>query len=318
MSEATTVVILGAGGTLGSSLAAELACNHLARDYLARDYQVIPLSSVQADVTDRSAIERILSETRPDVVVNCAGFLNVDRCEQEPRKSWLVNYAGAVNVARAVSNCRSRPPVFFQFSTDFVFDGIQGAYRETNLPHPLSHYGLHKLLADECILSEGSPNAYILRVASLICFPPSKDNFLKRMLFLSGQKPQLEIVDDLRVSMTTAETLGRLVDRFIAVRPEPGLYNGVCAGVTTWHDIAQTAFRALGVDYDIRPTSIADRPNASIRPRLSDLDVSKVAGVPGCAPPDWNDALCEHLDIYRDRYLACRTAGIDAASTRAA
>lgn len=308
MSDKATIVILGSSGTLGSCLTAELT----------PQFRVIPLSSAQADVTDRAALDAMLKDSAPDVVVNCAGFLNVDRCEQEPGKSWLVNYAGAGNTARAIAGCRSKRPVFFQFSTDFVFDGIQGAYRETDLPRPLSHYGLHKLLADECILSAGLPNAYVLRVASLICFPPQKDNFLKRMLFLSGQKPLLEIVDDLRVSMTTPEVLGRLLGRFIAERPEPGLYNAVCAGVTTWYDIARTAFSGLGLDYDIRPTSIANRPNASIRPRLSDLDIGKIAAIPGCQPPDWRDALSEHVNLYRERYLACRAAGIDAASSRAA
>lgn len=308
MSKSTTVVILGANGTLGSCLTAELADS----------FKIIPLSSAQADVTDRGSISRILSQMQPDVIVNCAGFLNVDRCEQEPRKSWLVNYCGAVNVARAIAALPSRRPAFFQFSTDFVFDGLQGSYRETDLPHPLSHYGLHKLLADECILNENLPNAWILRVASLICFPPQKDNFLKRMLFLSGQKPLLEIVDDLKVSMTTPEILGRVVSRFIEDRPESGMYNAVCSGVTTWYDIARTAFQRLGIDYDIRPTSIADRPNAVIRPRLSDLDVTRLSAVPACRPPLWSDALRDHVDQYRERYLACRVAGADAASSRAA
>ena len=246
-----------------------------------------------------------LEEISPRAVVNGAGFLNVDRCEREPRQSYLVNCLGPINLANAIGRMvPARRPLLLHFSSDFVFDGLKGCYNEDDLGRPLSYYGAHKLAADEFILHCGLRDFYILRMSGLICYLRQKDNFLKRMISLAGERPYLQIVDDLEISMVTVEVLAWYVRQLLARRPPAGLYNAVCAGRTTWHAILCAAFARLGIGREVRAAKIESMPNAALRPRHSDLDTAKIARALELPIPDWQAALAAHIEEHRPHYQA--------------
>ncbi len=292
------IAILGAGGLLGRGLSRMLAQSHT----------VVPLAKAAADVTAPQTLARALEAATADVIINCAGFLNVDRCEKQPRQSYLVNGLGPMYVAQAVSAIPAiRRPTLFHFSSDFVFDGIKGNYNEDDLGRPLSYYGTHKLLADEFMFQSGLRDYYILRTSGLISYDEEKGNFLKRMIALAAEKPFLQIVDDLKISMTTIEALAQLIEQIMRVRPAAGLYNAVCAGTTTWHAILRAAFAQLAIDREIRPVSIDDMPGAALRPRHSDLDTTKLAHALGTPMPGWQEALREHVEKNLERYAVMQT-----------
>jgi dTDP-4-dehydrorhamnose reductase len=291
------VAVLGAHGLLGRGLCKLLGETHT----------IFPLSREKADVTRPESLRQALAEAAPDVVVNCSGLLNVDRCQREPQQSYLVNGEGAIHIAQVIGEMEpARRPVLIHFSSDFVFDGVQGSYREEDPARPLSYYGTHKLIADEFLLHSGLRDFYILRMASVVCCVEERDNFVKRMIALAYQKPYLQIVDDLQISLTTIEVLAWYVDRFLHVRPPSGLYNAVCAGTTTWYDILATSFQDLGIDREVRPVSIEAMPNANLRPRKSDLEISKAARALNASVPEWKAALQEHLDKNAALYEAVK------------
>lgn len=292
------ILILGSQGLLGRGLALALQsrCDTLA-----------PPES-EANVTRPDALIRLFETLEPDAVLNCAGFLNVDRCEKEPASSYRINAAGAINAARSIAFLPpGRRPVLFQFSSDFVFDGTVGHYDETALARPLSYYGVHKLLADEFMLAGPLSDFYILRMSGLLSCVPGKDYFIKRMIALSNERPFLQVVDDLTISCVTVEVLADFILALLASRPRPGLYNAVCAGRATWHAMLTTAFEVLGIDYEVKAASIDTMPNAQIRPRTSDLDISKITAATGLKIPEWRDAVASHVRAHYDEYKTIRT-----------
>jgi dTDP-4-dehydrorhamnose reductase len=286
---------------------------------LGQSHSVLPMPREQVDITDQTAVLHTLEDAAADVVLNCAGFLNVDRCEKEPERSHRVNGLGPVRLAKAIGLMKAaKKPLLFHFSTDFVFDGAKGAYREEDIARPLSYYGTHKIIADEFLLNCGLRDFYILRTASLLCNVEGRDNFAKRMLTLAAERPFLQIVDDLKVSMITIEVLAWFVEQMLEVRPESGLYNAVCGGITTWNAILRTVFNQLNVDKEIRAVSIDAMPNAALRPRNSDLDFSKITRTLNASAPLWENAVVDHVRANRESYAALYANAVKHASKESA
>lgn len=305
MSDRLKIVVFGANGLLGRGLVKQLGPRHA----------VSAFPREQVDITDQSAVLQTLEDAAADVVLNCAGFLNVDRCEKEPERSHRVNGLGPVRLAKAIGRMKTEnKPLLFHFSTDFVFDGAKGAYKEEDIARPLSYYGTHKIVADEFLLNCGLRDFYILRTASLLCNVEGRDNFAKRMLTLAAEMPFLQIVDDLKISMVTLEVLAWFVEQMLELRPESGLYNAVCGGITTWNAILQTVFKELNVDREIRAARIDAMPNAALRPRNSDLDVAKITRTLNAPAPFWEHAVADHVRANRESYAALYANAVQRAS----
>src|SRR3989338_2386286 len=127
------VLVFGAEGMLGKEFCYALRKN-------AR-YRVFPASHRTADITDESALAGCMKKVRPDIVINCAAFINVDACEDHVLKAWQVNALGPGNIVRALGDAKLRRAVFVHISTSDVFGNNKKAYREPDTPHPVNAYG---------------------------------------------------------------------------------------------------------------------------------------------------------------------------------
>lgn len=287
------VVILGSRGLVGGVAVGYLRAN--------TSYEVKALDHHDLDVTNAELCKEVLSAFRPDVVVNATGFLNADRCEEHPDESYAVNVRGVLNIARALMSVRPRA-MLIHFSSDFVFDGNQGAYSEAHLPRPMNVYGMHKWLADELLSNSGLENLYILRIASVIGWNDERRQFLKSILTNASNRSSLEVVADLRISMTTPEFICDVIAMLASRRPGRGLYNCVTIGETSWYEIAKYAVRYFHLPTEVLPMSRDRYRYVAARPVNSTLSPRKLLAA--VQIPDWVAALGAHLAAHRPQYTS--------------
>ncbi len=284
------VLVLGGRGQLGSAL----------RRHFDGSAIVVSLDASDGDITNEDLLASRIGEARPDLICNCAGFLNADRCEREPDPSYRVNAVGPSNIVAAARRC-GQDPTIVHFSTDFIFDGRDGGYTEAARPHPLSVYGLDKSLADHALLHSGYPSIYVLRIASLVG-DPGRPGFLPAVLRRLASEGRVSVVDDLRISLATVEWVGQAVDRVVLGQAPRGLYHAVGDGETSWFDLARHAAGVLGLPGHIAPMSADSYAYAAPRPKNSTLNTAKLRAC--MAVPPWQDLLDEHIAAWRDAYGA--------------
>ncbi len=167
-------VIVGASGQVGGYLMQELAARGETVVGTYRHHEAAGL--VPLDMLDEGQSAEFLEHQRPDVVWIPAAMPDVDRCEREPQQSYALNVGAVKSVA--VSAARQQARVVF-FSTDYVFDGAAGPYRETDTPHPLQVYGMHKVEAEQFLL-EHIPRLLIIRPAWIYSAGDNPRNFVFR------------------------------------------------------------------------------------------------------------------------------------------
>src|SRR5689334_3943038 len=147
-------IVLGSGGQLGTELA---------REFKVRGYEVTGYARNELDVTDSARVEETVATLRPAVVVNSSAYNIVDAAEDDPLGALQVNALAVRTLALA---CRRAGATLVHFSTDYVFDGMKGEpYRETDLPHPLSDYGVSKL-AGEYYAQAYHDSALVIRTSA--------------------------------------------------------------------------------------------------------------------------------------------------------
>ena len=187
-----------------------------------------PYKYFQLDLTDRNAVNRVLNEVKPDVIINTAAFTNVDRCESENEACWSGNVRSVENILEA---CSTFSPVFVQISTDYVFDGTSPPYRETATPKPLGYYGLSKFAAEKVLRS--SKLEYII-ARTMILFGIGKQvrlNFATWVIDQLVRKNRIRVVNDQVGNPTYTDDLAEAILRLLQ-KEEYGLFhiagNEVC------------------------------------------------------------------------------------------
>ena len=255
----------------------------LGRDVMAAADDAVGFTRAELDVTDARAVDRAFREVRPDAVVNCAAYTDVDRAESDEDTATLVNGDGAGNVATAAAGVGA---FVVQPSTDYVFDGEKREpYVETDATGPRSAYGRSKL-AGEWTVAESNPRHAIVRTAWL--FGVHGKNFVETMLGLDGP---LKVVDDQVGCPTyTGHLAGALVD--LAGGRLTGIVHVAGAGECSWYELAREIFRQAGRDVEVEPCSTEEFPRPAPRPPYSVLR-SVRRGAPEL--PDWHDGVEAYL-----------------------
>jgi dTDP-4-dehydrorhamnose reductase len=278
-------LVTGAGGMLGRDLVDVLRMEGAPVTGLAR---------AQLDITDSSAVEAAVAGH--DIVVNAAGWTDVDKAETEEATATAVNGTGVAHLATA---CAKHGARLLQLSTDYVFRGdATSPYPEDAEPDPLSAYGRGKL-AGELAVRELLPDAgYIVRTAWL--YGVHGKNFVSTMLRLAAQHDTVDVVDDQRGqptwSMALAEQLVRLGDAAAAGTAPPGNYHATASGETTWFGLARAVFAEAGLDPErVRPTTSDRYVRPARRPAYSVLahDRWSAAGLDPMRP--WRDTLTKAM-----------------------
>lgn len=245
-----------------------------------------------ADFADPEACAALVASAEADVAINCAAFTAVDRAESETDVAQVVNAETPAAIAQAAA-ARGLP--LLHVSTDYVFDGeTDRPWREDDAPAPLNVYGRTKLDGESAVARAGGPHA-ILRTSWV--FSAHGGNFVKTMVRLGRERPELRVVDDQTGGPTAAadvaDALLRVAAAFVEGRGVSGVFHFAGAPTVSWRGFAEAIFARL--DWPQRPTvapiATADWPTPARRPRASALDCGRIAAAYGVGQPAWRPAL---------------------------
>lgn len=284
------IALIGGSGQLGSALRAELAGRALAAP-----------AHAELAFEDAAALEAFLDRERPEVLINCSAFHNVDACERDPRPAFAVN---ALAVDAAAAACARRGIAFATVSTDYVFDGTLGrAYREDDAPNPLTAYGASKL-AGELLVRRHGPKHHIIRTSGVfgtIGTSSKGYTLIDKVLAQAERGEPTTMVADMVFSPSFAPHVARALREVVDARAY-GTHHVTNAGATSWYEFVKTAFAKAGLESaPLAPTTYASFGNPTRRPMYSPLENTTFARA-GIAPmPSWDAALDEYLAARRAR-----------------
>jgi dTDP-4-dehydrorhamnose reductase len=280
----------------------------LGRDCLEvfqENHEVLPLGHRELDITDPAQVEEVVSRFRPEALVNCAGFTQVDLCETEWEKAVQGNISGPRNLAASAAH---HGALLVHISSDYVFDGhksLPDPYLEADSPNPLSWYGRTKL-EGELAIQATTERHLIVRTAWL--YGRQGPNFLKKILklALSPQIPELTVVNDQFGSPTWSYRLARQLARLLAAGGQ-GLYHASAEGYCTWFELAAHFLGRMGINKPLTPCPSSNYPTPAVRPRNSILENQRLkrAGLNLMRP--WQADLDEFVAVFREDLL--REAG---------
>ena len=271
------LLVTGAGGMLGQDVV---------RAAEAAGHETVALLRDDLDITDRAAVEQALRTERPEAIVNCAAWTDVDGAEEHETAAHAVNAAGAGYVGAAAATIGAR---VVHVSTDYVFDGrAEQPYVESAAAAPMSAYGRTKL-AGERAVAEAGGRAVIVRSSWL--FGVGGKNFVATMLALADGRDEVSVVTD-QIGCPT--WTGHLAPALVALaaQEQQGVIHVAGAGACSWHELARETFRRAGVACEVRETTTAAMPRPAPRPAYSVLRSERRD-----APllPDWREGVAGYL-----------------------
>jgi dTDP-4-dehydrorhamnose reductase len=272
-------LVTGAAGQLGSVIV----------EHFSSFGHVTPMTRTDLDIRCESDVVRAVGQARPDVIINCSGYNQVDLAEDEATQALDVNAFGVLNLARAA---RANGAVLVQYSTDFVFDGeTSRPYTESDPPSPQNNYGRSKLLGEW--LAADAPSHYVLRVESLFGGRLAKSS-VDRILDAIRRGEPTRVFVDRTVTPSYVVDVAEATARLLAIQPPAGVYHCVNSGITTWLGVALEAARLLGREPHLIPTHVASVSMPARRPKYCALSNEKLHGV-GIDMPDWQEALARYV-----------------------
>jgi dTDP-4-dehydrorhamnose reductase len=271
------VLVTGAAGMLGRDVM--LAAGNAGHD-------IVGFGRPELDVTDAVALEKKLDLERPDVVINCSAWTDVDGAESAEEAAFAVNGSGAGNVAAAAAKVGAG---VVYVSTDYVFDGAKGSpYVESDQPAPLSAYGRTKLAGEEATAAANKRH-FVVRSAGL--FGVGGSNFVETMLRLAADHGEVLVVRDQVGSPTYTWHLAYGIVRLIE-GIEFGIHHMAAAGKCSWYEFAREIFEQAKVECKVlsATTEMLGRP--APRPAFSALTTQREHAI---RLPSWHDGLAGYL-----------------------
>lgn len=290
------ILITGAGGQLGQD------CLTVMGEEPAVVHAVHGRTSKQLDITQPEQILLEIQTLRPDVVVNCAAYTAVDKCESEQEACWAVNAQGAANLAESCAACGSR---LIHISTDYVFAGNKSVlepYTETDPVGPLSAYGKSKLAGEQAIAGK-MDDFLTLRTSWL--YGMGGNNFLKTMLRLAMADPErtIRVVNDQYGSLTWTMTLARQIKLLLASELT-GIAHATAENSSTWYAGAKYFLQSMGVAFSLEPCLTAEYPTPALRPANSTLENISLKGHNINLMQTWQQDIDAFVELYRDELIA--------------
>ena len=251
--------------------------------------ELIPAASAEADLRDRSQVEKLILSVRPEWIILLAAYTDVDGCEQNPELAFAVNAYGVENVARAAQLIAAR--VFF-VSTDYVFDGKGTRPYETTDPiAPLNVYGASKA-AGETALAKSEVAWCIGRTSWL--FGVHGPSFPEKILRAAKTRPEISVVNDQVGSPTYTRDLARAI-RDLVLRDARGIVHITNEGICSWFDFAREILAQSGrVSIPVLPISTDQAARPARRPNYSVLSPASLHAF-GIRTRPWQEALRSFL-----------------------
>ena len=282
------VLILGGKGRLGGALARMWSVGH----------DVQAMARPELDVADLQGLKSLLESASHDVLVNCTGLTNVDRCETAREEAEIVNARAPGVMAEAAAAKGAR---FIHFSTDYVFDGAKTTpYTEEDVARPLGHYGKTKLAGEGAALAP-SPRHLAVRIAWV--FGPDKPSFADTIIERALANDRVEAIANKTSCMTFTEDVASWLEPFLDGDLPGGLYHACNAGGCSWHEYGQHALDfAARAGLPLKARTAEPIPLSALkvfvapRPPHTVMSTAKLTAVTGAVPRPWQDALDEYLE----------------------
>ena len=286
------ILITGAAGMLGTQVVCDLQRGYTELGTIPQSFvgaQLLLADLAELDITDKASCEKYMQENRPDVVINCAAYTNVDGCESHQEDAFKVNAIGARNLAIACENVGAK---LVHVSTDYVFKGDEATpRREYDITNPISVYGKTKNAGEEFV-RQYCKKSFIVRTAWLYGY--NGKNFVKTMVRLCNERGGASVVNDQHGNPTNAADLSHHLLK-IADSEEYGTYHCTGNGECTWFEFAREIARLAGFEGVMKPCTSDEFPTPTKRPAYSSLDNMMLRVTVGDEMRHWKDALAAYF-----------------------
>lgn len=287
------ILVTGANGQLGREM--RLTAKESSHHYIFTD--VAPaegLETILLDITDRNAVEQMVSEEQVGAIVNCAAWTDVDACETDSVMAAKAERINALAPAILAQTMRDVNGLLVHISTDYVFglEPYNTPCNEEQKGTPTGVYG-HSKLRGEMVIRNSGVQYLILRTSWL--YSEYGRNFCRTMMKLTAEKPQVNVVFDQTGTPTYALDLAQAITTILereSWRGNTGIYNYSNEGVCSWYDFAMTIRKMAGHEAcQINPCHSSEYPSPVKRPAYSVLDKSKFKQTFHLSIPYWAESL---------------------------
>lgn len=292
--EKKKILITGSNGLLGQKLVELLVSKaHIETIATARGDNRLPFSAgyrfVEMDITNPEAVDQVLGNVRPDVIIHTAAMTNVDQCEAEKEACWSLNVTATETLIAACARYR----IFLEHvSTDFIFDGTSGPYREEDAPNPISFYGWSKYAAEKAVMSSDIRWAIARTVLVYgIAHDMSRSNIILWVKKSLEEGKAIKVVTDQFRTPTLAEDLA-MGCFLIADQEAKGVYHISGKDFMTPYEMAIASAEYFGLDTSlISATDASAFTQPARRPPRTGFKLTKARNVLGYEPHSFGEGI---------------------------
>lgn len=278
------ILLIGATGQLGGDLVRNNP-----------GHEVVAPPRSELDLARPGEVARLIEKLRTELVINCAAFHNVPKCEEEPAQAFLINCVAVRDLAAASAAQGVR---LFTFSSDYVFGGERKEpWREDDKPAPLQVYGISRLAGEHAALAVAPEHALVIRTCGLYGRSGAKSkggNFVDGRVADARAGKRIEMASEQVVAPTSTDDLSRAVYALLEKSPPPGIYHLVNEGACSWYEFTREIVRLAGGKSEVVPVDRGGRTGAMRRPLYSVLANTKARAL-GVTLRPWREALAAYL-----------------------
>ena len=280
------ILVTGANGMLAKEV----------KEKFQKGNEVIATDVAELDITNEKMVYDVITEMKPDYIINCAAYTAVDKAEENYDLADKINGDGPRNLAKAAKAAGAK---LVHISTDYVFGGdldVSKDYDEDDKKEPVTVYGKTKLHGEQGI-EENMEEYYIFRTAWL--YGVGGNNFVKTMTKLGSTRDEINVVSDQHGSPTYAKDLTDIIYQAIEKKIPYGIYNATNQGYTTWYDFTKEILKEQGIECKVNPVTTEEyiemmKITQAKRPFNSQLSKNKLLKL-GIKIPEWKDGLKRYL-----------------------
>jgi len=236
----------------------------------------------ELDVTSKKKVIDRITKLKPELVINCSAYTDVDSCEDNRDFCFAINGEAVEYIAKACGMINAK---LVHFSTDYVFDGKKIGYNEDDEPNPLNVYGESKYLG-EIKLIENCKKYYLIRISWL--YGRNGKNFIETILRVVKEKPYLEVVDDQIGNPTYAVDVANKIKEVLD--KEYGIYHVTNSGHCSWYEYTKEILKLSNINKEVKPIQSYQLNRKAKRPNYSILNNNKLKQM-----RSWQDALKDYI-----------------------
>lgn len=293
MKRRVIVLVTGSRGQLGSELLdiirdGKSEIGDLSK--FTKNIKVIAMDRNKLDITNIELVREVMSDIKPDVVINCAAYTNVDLCETDSDNAFKVNAIGPRNLAIVSEEIGAK---IVQVSTDYVFSGTgEVPFKEYDIPSPYSIYGKTKLMGENFV-REFSSKYFIVRTAWLYGY--TGNNFVYTIMKLAKERESISVVNDQIGNPTNANDLAHHILKLINTE-EYGIYHCTSKDECSWYDFAKEIVELAKIDCRVNPCTSEEFKRIAKRPEYSALDNMGLRCTVGDEMRNWKNGLISFIN----------------------